>query len=101
MTKEKIKVGLIGAGIISWAHEAGYDEVPDKAQIVSVSDVDKEKANNRAKAHQAKVTKDYREILADQEVDLVDITLPHHLHHGITIATLEAKKTFYSRNRWR
>jgi predicted dehydrogenase len=87
-----IRVGLVGLGGISLLHEAGYDEVPELAQIAAVCDVNAEGAHSRAKAHDATVYTDYRQIVADPAIDLVDITTPHRLHYPVALAALEAGK---------
>lgn len=44
------------------------------------------------KVHAAKATSDYKEILADNEVDLVMITTRHNLHAPMVLDALRAKK---------
>jgi len=38
----KVRVGLIGLGSISFAHEAGYDEAADVCEIVALCDIHEE-----------------------------------------------------------
>lgn len=38
---------------------------------------------------------DYRDLLADPEVDAVSITSPNFLHHEIALAAIEAGKPFW------
>lgn len=44
------------------------------------------------KIHAAKATSDYKEILADKDVDMVMITTRHNLHAQMVLDTLKAKK---------
>lgn len=44
------------------------------------------------KTHAAKATSDYKEILADKDVDMVMITTRHNLHAQMVLDTLKAKK---------
>ncbi len=92
MTDQPIRVGLVGLGGISLLHEAGYDEVRDLARIAAVCDVDAASAHNRAEPHGAKIYTDYHQLIADPDIDMVDITTPHHLHYPIALLALEAGK---------
>ena len=92
MTAKKIKVAILGAGLIAPNHAAGFQEVPDLAQVVAVCDTHRENAENLAALFDARVCTDYREVLADPEIDLVDVLLPHHLHYPIAMDVIRAKK---------
>ncbi|MEA3345987.1 MAG: Gfo/Idh/MocA family oxidoreductase [Chloroflexota bacterium] len=89
-----LKIGLIGCGGISRAHVEGWKTVVDRAEIVAVADISGEAAEERAAqiGHQVKIYADYNDLLEDEEIDAVDIMLPHHLHHDAIVATAEAGK---------
>jgi predicted dehydrogenase len=89
---KKYNVAILGAGQISSNHAAGFQEVSDLAQVVTVCDINHENAENLATMLDARITSDYRQVLADPDVDLVDIILPHHLHHEVALATIAAGK---------
>ncbi|MFF1823639.1 Gfo/Idh/MocA family protein [Kribbella sp. NPDC058245] len=88
----QIKVGLIGAGGIASAHIKGYAEHADKIGITAIADAVEETAKARAAELGATAYTDYREMLANEEVDAVDICLPHHLHRDAIVAAAEAGK---------
>ncbi len=90
--EKKLRVGIIGLGIISAAHEAGFDEVRDKAEVVSICDINRERAGDRAKKYGARVYTRYKDIIADKDIDLVDIILPHDMHYPVCQAALLAGK---------
>ncbi len=92
MDSKKIRVGIVGAGGIAFVHEAGYTELGELAQIVAICDIDGEIARVRALPYDAKVYTDYRELVADPNVDMVDITVPHRWHYPIALAALEQRK---------
>ncbi|HTX78708.1 MAG TPA: Gfo/Idh/MocA family oxidoreductase [Longilinea sp.] len=92
MTDKKVRVGMIGLGGISYAHEAGYSELQDGCEIVAMCDVNEEEATNRAGMYNAKVYTRYQDLLDNPDVDMVDITVPHMLHHEITLAALARGK---------
>ena len=89
-----IKIGLIGCGGIMRPHVEGWKGVADRAEIVAVADVSTEGMAQRMAqiGRDVKTYTDYRELLADAEVDAVDIALPHHLHRDAIVDAAEAGK---------
>jgi predicted dehydrogenase len=89
----KIRVGIIGLGGISFAHEAGYGELEGSCEIVALCDLNPEEVENRIgmypEAHGYTI---YQELLANPDVDMVDIITPHPLHYPIAKAAFEAGK---------
>ena len=88
----KLRVAILGAGLIAPNHAAGFQEVSDLVQVVTVCDTNRENAENLAIMFDAQVSSDYREVLADPRVDMVDVLLPHHLHHEVAMQAIRAKK---------
>lgn len=89
----KVRVGLIGLGSISYAHEAGYSELGEACEITAMCDINEEEVNNRIGMYAgAKGYFHYEELLEDPRVDMVDITVPHDLHYPIARAALEKQK---------
>lgn len=89
---EKIRVGLIGVGNIARLHAQGYKSSP-KAELYALCDVNDETLQRRMSEWGAtKAYSDYNELLADPNVDMVDVITPHHLHEPIGVAALEAGK---------
>ena len=92
MVHKPIKVAILGAGLISPNHAAGFQEVPELAQVVAVCDTNRENAENLAALFDAKIYSDYREMLGNPEIDLMDVLLPHHLHYPVAMDIIAAKK---------
>ncbi|MCX5993028.1 MAG: Gfo/Idh/MocA family oxidoreductase [Chloroflexi bacterium] len=89
---KRLGVGIVGCGRISDLHELGYRGRPD-AVIVAVCDVNRELAEQKAAAWGAqKIYTDYRHLLEDSSVDLVELLLPHHLHADMTVEACRAGK---------
>jgi predicted dehydrogenase len=87
-----IRVGIVGCGRISDLHELGYQE-RDDSRIIAVCDVKKGRAREKARVWGVdRIYSDYQQLLADTEVDLVELLVPHHLHAAMTIAACEAGK---------
>ncbi len=84
-----IRVAIVGCGRISDLHEMGYRGRED-ARIAAVCDTRRKRARTNAKAWDVgKVYTDYQRILADLEIDLVELLVPHHLHAEMTVAACE------------
>lgn len=89
---ERVRVGFIGCGRISTLQASGYLDHP-RAEILAVCDRDSDLARQRAREWGAKkVYTDYADLLADADVNAVEIPLPHHLHRDVAIAALAAGK---------
>lgn len=89
---QPLGVAIVGCGRISGLHQLGYRDQAD-ARIVAVCDTNRRRAADRAEAWGVKrVYTDYQELLADPEVDLVELLVPHHLHAPMTVAACHAAK---------
>jgi predicted dehydrogenase len=89
----KIRVGMIGLGSISFAHEAGFSEMGETCEIVAMCDINGEEVNSRIGMYEgSKGYTRYQELLDNPDVDLVDITVPHDMHYEIAKAALEKGK---------
>ncbi len=93
---EKITVGMIGTGARAQQLMSAIMELPN-TEIVAVCDAYKgrvERALERSHGR-AKPYKDYREILANKEIDTVVIATPDHWHATMAIDALRAGKDVY------
>ncbi len=87
-----IGVAIVGCGRISDLHGIGYQGL-DAARITAVCDPDQGRARRQAKKWGAeKVYKDYKQVLEDPAVELVELLTPHHLHCSMTVAACKAGK---------
>ena len=93
---DKLKVGIIGTGIIGKSHVRGYQSMQNDVEIVAVADINAAEAQRVAQEHGIRhVFSDYHELLNIDEIDSVDVCLPNFLHAPVTIAALEAGKHVY------
>ncbi|MCU0508316.1 MAG: Gfo/Idh/MocA family oxidoreductase [Anaerolineae bacterium] len=87
-----LRVAIVGCGRIADLHALGYRDRVDAA-IVAACDARRDLAEARARAWGARrVYTDYAALLADTEIDLVELLTPHHLHAEMTIAACRAGK---------
>jgi predicted dehydrogenase len=96
----ELRVGLIGAGFMGKAHSMAYASMPMffwPAPAMPVRAVIAE-ATEELAAEGAKrfgfesSTGDWRRIIEDPTIDIVDIATPNHLHPEMAIAAAEAGK---------
>ncbi|MCG3196147.1 MAG: Myo-inositol 2-dehydrogenase [bacterium] len=89
---KKLKVGVIGVGGIARTHYPGWLESPH-TEIVALADI---RADNLKKqGAELGVSKLYskgEDLIADKEIDIVDICTPNMYHTPLTVAALEAGK---------
>ena len=88
----RLRVGIIGAGQLARLHVEAYEKNED-AVVYAVCDRREEVVIKRALDWGAtRAYTDYRDLLADPEVDAVEILTPHHLHHEMALEAIAAKK---------
>lgn len=81
-TTKRLRVGLIGAGTIAFsAHLPAYRKLRDSIELVAVADIRVDNAERAAREYDAEAHyADYRELLAHERLDFVDICTPEFLH---------------------
>ena len=89
----KVRVGLVGAGFMGKAHAECY--LSSGAAIAMVAARSEESAREVARGFGAPAwTTDYRELVASDDVDAVDITVPNRWHRDVALAAVAAGKPF-------
>lgn len=100
----EIRVAVLGAsGWMGKVHTMAYQTFPHffgteggTARVVALVVHSEEAATEVAfRAPGAKITRDWKEVIADPEVDLIDICLPDSLHYEVARAALLAGKHVY------
>jgi predicted dehydrogenase len=85
-----IRVGLLGGGGIADQHLRGYRAHADRIGVTAVADP--ATAERRAAALGARPFADFAALIAEADVDAVDVCLPHHLHRDAVVAAADAGK---------
>ena len=101
---KKLNVALIGAGFMGKAHSLAYVAMPMffhpapaypvRKTIVDVNDAVAAEAAIRFGFE--KSSGDWRSVIEDPEIDIIDIATPNHLHAEIAIAAAAAGKHIIS-----
>ena len=88
----RLRVGIVGAGIGA-EHFQAYLALTDRFEVRYMCDLDDARAAQAVSGRKAvTITRNLDQILADPEIDLVDICLPPHLHLSACSAALQAGK---------
>ncbi|MEZ5724434.1 MAG: Gfo/Idh/MocA family oxidoreductase [Paracoccaceae bacterium] len=103
MTGKRLNIGLIGSGFMGQAHadafrRAGmlYKDLPAVPHLYMLADATAELAADAAARFGFETsTGDWRELVNDPNVDVVDITSPNALHHQMALAAIAAGKHVY------
>src|ERR1700674_4955182 len=100
---KSLNIGLIGSGFMGQGHadfyrRSGilYRNLPRKPVLYAIADQNDALAEQaRGRLGFAKAYGDWRRLIEDPQVDVVDITTPNHLHVEPALAALEAGKHVY------
>src|SRR4051794_9177078 len=92
MSINKLRIGVVGAGSISDMHFASYKK-QENAEIFAVCDLNRERAAGKAEKYGIPhIYTDYKELLANPDIDAVSICTWNNTHAEISIAALHAGK---------
>jgi predicted dehydrogenase len=100
-----IRIGIVGIGFMGMTHWEGAKKVKG-AKVAAIATRDEKKLSGDwsgiqgnfgprgGQVYLSKVKKyaDYRELLADPEIDLVDVCLPPEMHEKVVVESLAAGK---------
>ena len=89
---KKVKVGVIGTGFIGPAHIEAMRRLGN-IDVVALADVDAQVAREKADALSVAASYgDYRQLLADPEIEVVHICTPNNLHFSMSKEAMLAGK---------
>ena len=98
-TKKPLRIGLIGYGFMGRAHSNAYRRLPnffrrERTPVLQVAcgrNAEKLQAFAEEWGYEA-CESDWRRLIARDDVDLIDIGAPNHLHRDIALAAADAGK---------
>lgn len=88
---EPTRVGLIGYGYWGPNLARNFHQLAD-ARLVAISDIDAKRLEEPRRLYGAGSYVDYRELLADPQIQAVAIATPARTHFEIAVAALECRK---------
>ena len=86
-----LKVGLIGCGFMGAMHANCYKNI-EGVELVALADLRPEKAEELAKGTNAMIFGDGKDLIANAEVDVIDICLPTYLHAEYAMLAMDKVK---------
>ena len=99
---KQVRIGLIGSGFMGKSHAVAFRNVPlvfapsAEPVLELLADLDEAAARKAAGALGfRRSTGDWRALVEDPDVDVVDITTPNFLHKEMALAAIEAGKHVY------
>lgn len=98
-----LKIGMIGYGGIGRVHALAYRAIPfhyglpaDTVQLVGVATTNPQSAEKAAREIGCDYwTANYHDLLARQDIDIVDVCVPNNRHEEIVSAAAQAGKHIY------
>ena len=83
-----LKVGLIGCGFMGTMHANCYKNIPG-VELAALADVREECAKTLAEGTNATIYADGKDLIANAQVDVIDICLPTYLHAQYAMLAME------------
>lgn len=92
MSEQPVRFGLVGFG--AWGgHHANAITVTDGAELVAIAARSQESVARAEETYpDAKVYSDFRELIARDDLDVIDVVVPSHLHHEIALEVIRSGK---------
>ena len=89
-----VRIALVGGGFAAHFHLASYEKVYGvDFEVVGLFDILKDKAAHLAKERGVpRVYDSYEQLLADKNVDVVDVVVPNFLHVPTAVKAAQAGK---------
>jgi hypothetical protein len=91
--KGRVKVGIIGSRFEADIHAESFRLMPDEAEVVAVASPTPGNAEQFARKHGlSRYFTDYRQMLAEPDIEMVTIAAPNALHAAMTLDAANAGK---------
>jgi predicted dehydrogenase len=95
----EIGIGVIGMGWMGRVHTAAYRRLPEhfpnlgvRPRLLMAADVSEERRAHAERIGFETTTGDWRAVIDDPRVDVVNVTLPNAMHREVALAALDAGK---------
>jgi predicted dehydrogenase len=84
----KVKLAIIGTGSMGSSHCGSINKLHN-CTLTAICDINKQRADKISEKHNCKAYYDYKELIANEDLDGVIIATPHYAHTTIGIYALE------------
>jgi len=90
---DKVKVGIAGLGRSGWnIHARTLEKLSEKYEVAAVSDLMEERRREAVEKFGCRAYSEFDSLIKDEEIELVVVATPSHLHAPHSIKALEAGK---------
>ena len=104
-TKHTIGIGIIGMGWMGMTHARAYRQIADRFHdtplhpklIICADDVVQRTTEAKSRFGFERTTTDFRDVIADKDVQVINIAAPNNMHLEIVKAATAAGKTHFLR----
>lgn len=100
--KKKLRVGLVGSGFMGKTHVFGFAaaqrvfDLPYEIELACIADINMHQAEAARSAFGfGSATDDWKSMIVDPSIDVIDITAPNALHKAMALTAIEAHKHVY------
>lgn len=84
-----LRVGIVGLGWTGWTHLQAYKELPD-VEVIALAGYEEDRLAKYGREFGVpNLYRDYQDLLARDDLDLVSICTPNNLHAPVAIMALE------------
>src|SRR5215210_999252 len=97
--EREIGIGVVGMGWMGRVHGAAYRRVPEhfpdlgvRPRLLMAADVDDDRRRHAERVGFERTTGDWRRVVEDPAVEVVNVTLPNVMHREVALAALAAGK---------
>jgi predicted dehydrogenase len=95
----EIGIGVVGMGWMGRVHTAAYRRLPEhfpnlgvRPRLLMAADVSEDRRRHAERIGFETTTEDWRAVVDDPRVEVVNVTLPNAMHREVAVAALEAGK---------
>ncbi len=93
---KELRIGIIGCGVISHRHMTIWSHIPG-AKVIAAAEIDPAKLEDFGEKHCiTDLYTDFRQLLARDDIDAVDVCVHNNLHTPISVEVMRAGKHCYS-----
>lgn len=89
---KKLGFGLLGTGLVAPFHAKSIVE-SEKCDLIAVADIDPVRAKTFAQQYNCKAYATLNELIADKNIDVINILTPNHLHYEAVLKIASAGKS--------
>ncbi|WP_026477546.1 Gfo/Idh/MocA family protein [Alkaliphilus transvaalensis] len=86
-----INIGIIGVGIVGERFIKALRKHP-RSNVLGIYDVNEERLKHIAQQYNLSTVSHYKELLSNQEIDVIYLAVPPKYHHALALEIMEANK---------